>query len=136
MFGAGFKEGMSADIHIEGTTSAAFKALLKYLYTDNMEVDDAVLFGLAKLCDQYQVERLFNHCLHQLFKGFTVQNAVIRLVQAHTTSDESGPTRGKLKATNIGYVMRNFKEIWCNTKGQRWSFLIASITNYICRFFL
>jgi DNA-binding beta-propeller fold protein YncE len=49
MFSAGFLEGVSAEVHIEGTTSAAFKALLKYLYTDNMdEIDDAVLFDLAK----------------------------------------------------------------------------------------
>jgi sugar lactone lactonase YvrE len=63
MFGDGFKEGDSAEIHIKGTTSAAFKALVKYLYTDSMEVDDAMLCDLAKLCDQYRVERLHNHCL-------------------------------------------------------------------------
>jgi hypothetical protein len=72
MFGAGFKEeGNITEIHIEGTTSPAFNALLKYLFDmDNMdEVDDAVLFDLAKLSDQHRVERLFNHCTHQLFKG-------------------------------------------------------------------
>jgi DNA-binding beta-propeller fold protein YncE len=36
MFGAGFQEGDSAEIHINGTSCATFKALLKYLYTDNM----------------------------------------------------------------------------------------------------
>jgi hypothetical protein len=116
MFGAGFKEGDSAEIHIEGTTSAAFKVLLKYLYTDSMEVDDAVLFDLAKLCDQYLVERLFNHCVHQLFKGFTVQNGVMRLVQAHTASGETGRMWGKLKSATMGYVTRNFKEIQCNAR--------------------
>jgi hypothetical protein len=57
MFGAGFQEGDLAEIQIEGTSSAAFKDLLKYLYTDNMEVEDVVLFDLAKLSDQYRVER-------------------------------------------------------------------------------
>mmetsp|Transcript_28779 Transcript_28779/g.48336 ORF Transcript_28779/g.48336 Transcript_28779/m.48336 type:complete len:85 (-) Transcript_28779:325-579(-) len=59
---------------MEDTTSAAFKALLKYLfYTDNMdEVDHTVLCDLAKLSDQYRVEWLFNHCLHQLFNKGTV----------------------------------------------------------------
>jgi hypothetical protein len=51
MFSAGFKESESAEIHTEDTSNAAFKALLKYLYTDGMEVDDAVLFDLAKLSD-------------------------------------------------------------------------------------
>jgi hypothetical protein len=38
MSGAGSKEGNSAEIQIEGTTSAGFKTLLRCLYTDNMEV--------------------------------------------------------------------------------------------------
>jgi hypothetical protein len=115
MFGAGFKEGDSAEIPIKGTTSAAFKALLTYFYTDDMEVDDAVLFDLAKLCDQYLVERLFNHCVHQLFKGITVHNAVMRLVQAHTATDE-GVMWGKLKSATMGYMTHNIKEIWCNAR--------------------
>jgi hypothetical protein len=93
--------------------SAAFKALLKYLYTDNVEVDDAVLFDLAKLRDQYQVERLHNHCIRQLSKGITVQNAVMRLVQAHTACSE-GPMWGNLKSTTMRYVTHNFEEIRCN----------------------
>jgi hypothetical protein len=117
MFSAGFKEGDSAEIHIEGTSSAAFKALLKFLYTDCMEVDDAVLFDLAKLSDQYRVERLHNHCLHQLFKGITVQNAVMRLVQAHhTASDEGVMWASELRSKTICYMTRNFGEIRCNAK--------------------
>jgi hypothetical protein len=50
MFGAGFQEGNSAEIPIEGTTSAGFKVLLNYLYyTDNLEMDDAVLFDLGEV---------------------------------------------------------------------------------------
>jgi hypothetical protein len=115
MFGAGFQEGDSSEINIEGTSSAAFKALLKYLYTDNMEVEDAVLFDLAKLSDQYRVERLHNHCVRQLFKGITVQNAVMRLVQAHTAGRGERPMwADKLKSTTMSYVTRNFEEIRCN----------------------
>ena len=66
MFGAGFQEGDLAEVQIEGTSSAAFKALFKYLYMDNVdEVDDAVLIDLAKLSDQYLVERLPSHCMRQ-----------------------------------------------------------------------
>jgi hypothetical protein len=57
MFGDGFKEGDSPENHIKETSSAAFKAHFRNLYTDITEVDDAVLFDLVKLCDQYQVER-------------------------------------------------------------------------------
>jgi hypothetical protein len=115
MFSDGFKEGDGGEIPIEGTSSVAFKALLKYLYTDNMEVDDAVLFDLAKLCDQYRVERLHNHCLHQLFSGITVQNAVMRLVQAHTASGES-PMWAELESKATRYVARNFEGIWRNAR--------------------
>jgi hypothetical protein len=116
MFSAGLKEGDGGEIHINGTSSAAFKALLKYLYTDNMEVDDdAVLFDVAKLCDQYRVERLHHHCVHQLFNGITVQNIVMRLMQAHTASGES-PMWAELKSKTTSYVARNFEEIWCNAR--------------------
>jgi hypothetical protein len=118
MFSAGFQEGDSAEIHIKGTSSAAFKTFLKYLYTDDMEVDDTVLFDLTKLSDLYGVERLHNHCMRQSFTGITVQNAVMRLVQAHITASGIGPIWvTKVKITTMGYVTRNFEEIRRNEKG-------------------
>jgi hypothetical protein len=111
MFGDGSQEGNSAEIPIKGTSSAAFKALVKYLYTDSIEVDDAVLYDLVKLSDQYQVERLHNHCLHQLFEGITVQNAVMRLVQVHTASGEGPMWVNKLKSATMRYLTCNLKEI-------------------------
>jgi len=113
MFSAGFKEGDTAEIRIEGTSSAAFKALLKYLYTDIMEVDDAVLFDLVKLSDQYHVGRLHNLCLQQLFKRITVQNAVMRLLQAHTASGAEELMWAKLKSMTMRYVTCNLNEIRC-----------------------
>jgi DNA-binding beta-propeller fold protein YncE len=84
MFKAGFREGNTGDIHIKGTSSGAFKALLYYLYTDNMEVDDTVVFDLVKLCDQYRVERLHNHCLHQLFNGIIVSSGTVQAQLTHS----------------------------------------------------
>jgi hypothetical protein len=116
-FGDGFKEGDSPELHIKDTSSAAFKAHLKYLYTDITEVDDAVLFDLVKLCDQYQVERLHSHCsLHQLFTSITVHNAVMRLAQAHTASGEGPVWVNKLKSTTMRYVTRTLQEIWCDAR--------------------
>jgi hypothetical protein len=93
------------------------------------EVDDAVLFDLAKLSDQYLVERLRNHCLSQLFKGVTVQNAVMRLVQANTAGGEGPVSATKLKNKTIRYVRRHLEEIRA-TQRQRWIFLNASIPTY------
>jgi sugar lactone lactonase YvrE len=119
MFGAGFQKGDSAEIHIKGTSVAAFKALLRYLYTDNMDVvDAAVLFDLAKLSDHYRVDRLHNYCLRQLDsswnQGITVQNAVMRLVQAYTADGEGSTWADKLKRTTMKFVTDNFDEIRCN----------------------
>jgi DNA-binding beta-propeller fold protein YncE len=117
MFSAGgFQEGDGGEIRIEGTSSAAFKALLKYLYTDDMEIDDAGLFDLAVLCDQYQVERLHNYCVHQIYNGITVENAVMRLVQAHTANIGENTMWDKLKSKTVKYVMHNFEEIRCNAR--------------------
>mmetsp|Transcript_28781 Transcript_28781/g.48338 ORF Transcript_28781/g.48338 Transcript_28781/m.48338 type:complete len:219 (+) Transcript_28781:537-1193(+) len=121
MFGAGFQKGDSAEIHIKGTSVAAFKALLRYLYTDNMDVvDAAVLFDLAKLSDHYRVDRLHNYCLRQLDsswnQGITVQNAVMRLVQAHTASSNESPMLAELKGKTMRHVTRNFEEIRCNAR--------------------
>eukprot|EP00959_Pyramimonas_sp_CCMP1952_P419047 8777826-Pyramimonas_sp.AAC.1 len=75
MLSDGFRESDNPEIPIHGTSCAAFQALLKYFYTDCMEVEEGVLFDLARLCDQCQVERLYTHCMHSLIEGITHQNA-------------------------------------------------------------
>jgi hypothetical protein len=43
-----------------------------------------VVFDLVKLCDQYWVARLHNHCLHQLFNGITVSRGMaVQAQQSH-----------------------------------------------------
>jgi hypothetical protein len=69
-----------------------------------MKVDDAVLFDPAKLSDQCQVEGLYSHCMRQLLKGITIQNAVTRLVQAYTASGEEPEWANKLRSTTMRYV--------------------------------
>eukprot|EP00959_Pyramimonas_sp_CCMP1952_P453349 9468089-Pyramimonas_sp.AAC.1 len=116
MLSDGFRESDNPEIPIHGTSCAAFQALLKYLYTDCMEVEeDEVLFDLARLCDQYQVERLFTHCMHTLAKGITHQNAVMRLIQAHACC-EGAELWAKLQSATKEYVARNLKEIWRDAK--------------------
>jgi hypothetical protein len=109
VFRVGFQEGDGGEIRIEHTSSATFKALLKYFYTNDMEIADAVFFDLATLSDQYQVERLHNYCVHQIYDGITVQNAVMRLVQAHTANIGENCMWDKLKSKTVKYVMHNFE---------------------------
>eukprot|EP00976_Prorocentrum_cordatum_P105932 1194356-Prorocentrum_minimum.AAC.3 len=116
MLSDGFRESDSPEIPIHGTTCAAFQALLKYLYTDSteVEVEEEVLFDLARLSDQYQVERLFTHCMQTLAKGITHKHAVMRLIQAHAC--KGGDMWAKLQSVTKEYVARNLKEIWRDAK--------------------
>ena len=54
---------------------------------------------------------MHNHCLHRLFEGITIQNAVTRLVQAHTASDEEPMWANQVRSTTMSYVTRNLEEI-------------------------
>jgi len=114
MLSEGFRESSSPEIPIQGTSCAAFKALLKYLYTDCMEVEEEVLFDLAKLCDLYQEERLYNHCMRRLTKGITHENAVTQLIEAHAV--EGGNLWQKLRRATMAYVTRNIRGIWRTAK--------------------
>ena len=116
MLSDGFQESDSecSDIQILDTSSAAFKALIKYLYTDCTEVKNAVIIDLAKLCDQYQMERVYTHCMCRLTKGITHQIAVMWRVQAHAC--EGGAMWAKLQSLTMAYVTRNLKEIWRDAK--------------------
>ena len=57
MLSDGFRESDNLEIHIHDTSCAAFQALLKYLYTDSteVEVEEEVLFDLARLSDLYSL---------------------------------------------------------------------------------
>eukprot|EP00976_Prorocentrum_cordatum_P078933 1183339-Prorocentrum_minimum.AAC.1 len=79
-----------------------------------MEVEEEVLFDLARLCDQCQVERLYTRCMHSLIEGITHQNAVMRLIQAQ--SCEGGDMWAKLQSATKEYVARNVREIWRDAK--------------------
>ena len=106
MFSAGFQERDSNEIKMEGVSAAAFKALLQHLYTDHMEVEEGVLVEMVKVCDQYQVLRLRDHCIRRLEKDITEHNALEWLVQAHRLL---GP--GAVKRSMLQYVAHNYAKI-------------------------
>eukprot|EP00976_Prorocentrum_cordatum_P117916 1196384-Prorocentrum_minimum.AAC.5 len=67
MFSSGFQEGgagsssssnsSSNEIAVGGVSAAAFKTLLRHLYTDCTEVEDGLLLEMVKVADLYQVRR-------------------------------------------------------------------------------
>ena len=107
MFSDGFQESSSSEIQLrDGISAGAFKALLRYLYTDSTEVEDGLLVEMVKVCDQYQVERLRYHCMRRLDADITHENAIGWLVQAHTMEGVEC-----VKESVLTYVAQNYKKI-------------------------
>ena len=112
MFSDGFQESSSSEIQLrDGISAGAFKALLRYLYTDCMEVEDGLLVEMVKVCDQYQVERLRYHCMRRLDADITDENAIGWLVQAHVMEGVE-----MVKESVLTYVALNYKRIWQRAK--------------------
>ena len=44
-------------------SAAAFRAFLRYLYADLLDVADEIVIEVLRLADRYQVTRLHNHCV-------------------------------------------------------------------------
>ena len=76
--------GTAAPIKVADTTPAAFRALLTYIYTDTLEVDDACAVDVACLSQRYRVTPLQEACVAHCKEHVSVANAVQWLVAAHT----------------------------------------------------
>ena len=70
------------EVAIGGTMPQAFKAILRYLYTDELTFDDAVVVQVMRKAREIQLERVFALCLKHCVESLSPTNAVERLVQA------------------------------------------------------
>ena len=91
MLSSGFTEGASGSgsgagtpLMVADTTPAAFRALLTYLYTDMVELDDACVVDVACLSQRYLVTRLHEACVEHCKEHVSFTNAVKWLVATHT----------------------------------------------------
>ena len=88
MLTSSFTEGASgsgtdAPLMVADTTPAAFRALLTYLYTDMVELDDACVVDVACLSQRYLVTPLQEACVEHCKEHVSLDNAAQWLVAAH-----------------------------------------------------
>jgi len=105
---SGFKEGEQrgkADITIRDTTPSAFRALLRYLYTDHLQVDDEEMIDVMLLAQCYQVQALYDFCVARCKGHLTVDNAVQWFVGAHMRELPD------IRAVALGFIKANFRRI-------------------------
>ena len=106
MLMSSFQEGQSDSIVTIGdTTPDAFRALLRYVYTDRLICDDTSVVDVMRKAQEIELARLCSLCLQYCRKEVAPTNAISWLVQAdtHMLSD--------LRALTLAYVKREFRRI-------------------------
>jgi len=111
MFTSGFKEGNfcplgggggATNVAIGETTAPAFKALLRYIYTDVLEFDDEDVLNVMAKARELQLERMYNHTIWYCHHNVCVDNAVLWLIQADELKLEH------LRESTLYFLVKNF----------------------------
>ena len=124
--GQGMREGGSraagADIALEGVSAGAFRVLMRYLYTQQLPVEEDGGEGLAagemaKAADFFQAGELYEHCVEQFKGALHVGNVVERLVYAADTKLEALQTTAMefLKTNALQFSVKTWLTclFWC-----------------------
>ena len=113
MLTSGFSEGQkrsSKEITIGDTTPEAFKALLRYLYTDELHFPDEHLIDVMRKSKEISLERVYNHTVRRCRRDISVHNCVGWFVNA----DEYG--LDDLRTSTFRYLTRNFRKVKAQAK--------------------
>jgi speckle-type POZ protein len=105
-----FREGEAHEISIGDTTPQAFKSLLRYLYTDELQFADEHLIDVMRKAKEISLERVYNHTVQRCRRDISVHNVVGWFVQA----DEHGLE--ELRSATIGFLARNIRLVKRNAK--------------------
>jgi hypothetical protein len=92
----------STIITIGETTPSAFKALLRYLYTDAFEFEDKDILSVMRKAKEYQLDRLYSHTVRYCHDNICEENVVNWLIDA----DEFGLE--ELRASALEFLALNF----------------------------
>ncbi|WIA29072.1 hypothetical protein OEZ86_011583 [Tetradesmus obliquus] len=101
-----FAEGSTNTVKVQDTTPAAFKALLRYLYTDELCFSDDTILDVMLLAQKMVIARVLNHCLVHVRHNLSPRNVVAWLIWA---DEHSG--FGELRCTAFNYLVSNFKDV-------------------------
>jgi hypothetical protein len=115
MFSSGMKEAQEEnDIIVKDTSPMAFRALLLYLYTDELAFDDSVklLVDVLRKAKELDLTRVYNHCEQRCQRGLSAQNAALLFSQADEYALDG------LRESALRYLSRNFSTIRADCKGK------------------
>ena len=105
MLTSGFSEGQAHQIKIGDTTPEAFRAILRYLYTDELNFTDDLLVDVMRKAKEMQLERVYNYSVRRCRRGIGVHNCVAWFVKADAYGLE------ELRSATFGYLSRNFRQV-------------------------
>ena len=94
-----------AEIPIEGHTAAGFRALLEYLYTDELAFPDESVIDVMRLAHAYRLDRPYNHCVRHCRRQINTANAVGWFIEANQYGLDD------LRDSTFKFVSRNFRKI-------------------------
>jgi hypothetical protein len=109
MFESKWLESKGGVIRIGGTTPLAFKSLLLYLYSGNLEdsVNEKVVIDLTELSSRYMLKDLEKYCLWFIQSNVCLSTGIPLLIWATDNGDMYSDLRAVLKE----YVVANYKSI-------------------------
>jgi hypothetical protein len=108
------------EITIGDTTPEALKALLHYLYTDELRFKDEELLDVMRKAREISLDRVCNHCMQQVLQNMSVHDAVAWFLKA----DEYGLEH--VRAAAFGFLACNLAEV----KAQVWLVRTSCLHDY------
>ena len=92
MFSSGMREAQRGnDIVIQDTSPAAFRALLLYLYTDELAFDDTLLVDVLRKAKEVDLTRVYTHCERRCERELSTQKAVLWFCAGRRVCDRGAP---------------------------------------------
>ena len=111
MLTSNFREADSdVTIEVRDTTSVAFRAIIRYLSADILDLDDNTVIAVARLGDLYMLPEVSANTAAYCDKHIAVTNAVLWLSQC----DEAGWV-SSTSARIFEYLCKNLKDIRMQT---------------------
>ena len=107
-----FIESRARCIEVVDATPAGFRALLHYLYTDELlPVEEDVMVDVMQMAQRYHLVRLYHKCLRHCQRGLGPHNAVLWLLRAHVYH------LSELRELSLRYCVRHFGSVRSSAKG-------------------
>jgi hypothetical protein len=108
MLTSGFSEGqgIAHEISISDTTPEAFKALLRYLYTDELRFTDEHVLDVMRKARELSLERVYNHACRRV-RGLSI--TVLNVAGWFVKADDYGLE--DVLAATFGFLARNIRQV-------------------------